>query len=196
MQQLVALQQTSGTADLAVAETRITIAGAGQHRPISALLASRPRVSDAKHPAYIRHNQWKDQQTKGTTTQPLRVVLGQMVIQEILDRFTKLQSKDHQDPLWQKAIQQNHHHSRGIVALPAVGSDAEEASSVAQQDPYQGGEDSESLGGSVWSMHEESGTPPAVQKSPTATDLQEDSDPLPDPGQFAGQSPLRHPVCG
>ena len=43
-------------------------------------------------------------------------------------------------------------------------------------------------------MHEESGTPPALQEPPAPTDLQEDSDPLPDPGQFAGQSPLRHPA--
>ena len=86
-----------------------------------------------------------------------------------------------------------HHHSRGLVALPAMGSDSEEASSVAQQDPYQGGEDSESPGGPS-GAHEEPCSPAAVQKSPTATDLQEDSDPLPDPGQHERQPPVRHSV--
>ena len=44
---------------------------------------------------------------KGPQTQPLRVVLGQVVLQEILERFTKLQAKGSQDPIWAKGIQQS-----------------------------------------------------------------------------------------
>ena len=115
--------------------------------------------------------QWKEQQTKGTSTQPLRVVLGQMVIQEILDRFTKLQIKGTQDPIWQKAIQQLIITPKAFVAPPAMGSDSEEASSVAQQDPYQGGTDSESLGG-FCGVHAEPGPSAQVQEPPTTTGIQ------------------------
>ena len=105
MQQLVALQQTVGQL------ISLSLRRESQLQALAStdqFLLFLPAGPVSLMPNILQHTQqWKDQQTKGTTTQPLRVVLGQMVIQEILDRFTKLQSKDHQDPLWQKAIQQN-----------------------------------------------------------------------------------------
>ena len=105
MQQLVALQQTVGQL------ISLSLRHESQLQALAStdqFLLFLPAGPVSLMPNILQHTQqWKDQQTKGTTTQPLRVVLGQMVIQEILDRFTKLQSKDHQDPLWQKAIQQN-----------------------------------------------------------------------------------------
>ena len=105
MQQLVALQQTVGQL------ISLSLRHESQLQALAStdqFLLFLPAGPVSLMPNILQHTQqWKDQQTKGTTTQPLRVVLGQMVIQEILDRFTKLQSKEHQDPLWQKAIQQN-----------------------------------------------------------------------------------------
>jgi len=104
-QQLAALQQTMGQL------ISLTLRHESQLQALAStdqFLLFLPAGPVSLMPNILQQTQqWKEQQTKGTSTQPLRVVLGQMVIQEILDRFTKLQSKDHQDPLWQKAIQQN-----------------------------------------------------------------------------------------
>ena len=103
-QQLAALQQTVGQL------ISLTLRHESQLQALAStdqFLLFLPAGPASLMPNILQQTQqWKEQQGKGTSTQPLRVVLGQLVIQEILDRFTKLQTKGNQDPLWQKAIQQ------------------------------------------------------------------------------------------
>ena len=103
-QQLAALQQTMGQL------ISLTLRHESQLQALAStdqFLLFLPAGPVSLMPNILQQTQqWKEQQTKGTSTQPLRVVLGQMVIQEILDRFTKLQAMGQQDPLWQKAIHQ------------------------------------------------------------------------------------------
>ena len=180
-----------GPAHFPDVEARITIAGAGQHRPISALFAGRTRVPDAKHPPTDPAMERAANQghQHATTTR------GAGTDGDTGDSRPLHEAPSHgpTGSLVAEGHPPTHHHSRGHVAIPAMGSDSEEASSVAQQDPYQGGEDSESTGGPS-GAHEEPRSPAEVQKSPTTTDIQEDSDTLPHSGQHARQPPVRHTV--
>ena len=180
-----------GPAHLFDAEARVTIAGAGQHRPISALFASRSSFPDAQHPP-------ADPTVEGATRQ------GHLHAAAPSGLGTAGDTGD-PGPLHEVAnegqsgspLAEGHptapHHPGGLVALSTMGSDSEEATSVAQQDPYQGGTDSESLGGTP-GVHAESGPPTPVQELSTAADIQEDRDPLPAPSQSQGQQTVRNTV--
>ena len=122
-------------------EARVTVAGAGQHRPISALFARRPKLPHADHPE-------QNTAVEGPTAErtPDTAAAGDPGPNgDAGDPRTLHQAADERQQgsdLGESSAAVR----GGDLALSPMGSDAEEVADHALQDPYYGGGVEKSIG--------------------------------------------------